>query len=73
MANGKYLCCSVIDYALVKCQFVVDIAPFVVINLTILWVGGAFHDHFVWHCLEGSFPVLKKVFAGRPLNVLLLD
>ena len=34
---------------------------------------GAFHDHLVLHCWEGSVPVLKKVFADTPLNVLLLD
>ena len=42
----------------------------VVINPTILW--GAFHDHFVPHCWEGSFPVLKMVLVDKTLNVLLL-
>ena len=33
----------------------------------------AFHDHFVLPCWEGSFPVLKKVFVDRPLNVLFIS
>ena len=40
-----------------------------VINLTILW--GAFHDHFALCCWEDSFPVLKKVFVDKTLNVLI--
>ena len=43
--------------------------PIVVINPTTLW--GAFHDHFVPHFWEGLFPVLRKVFVDKTLNVLL--
>ena len=41
-------------------------------NHTLRGRGVAFHDHFVPHCWEGSFPVLKMVLVDKTLNVLLL-
>ena len=38
--------------------------PLVAIHLIMFW--GAFHEHFVSRCWEGSFPVLKKALLTSP-------
>ena len=51
--------------ALGKHQFVVDKAPLIVINLTIIWE--AFNDHFIPRCQDGSFLVLKVLLIGHSM------
>ena len=66
----KVSSCSVHELIFVntgsKCKLP-EQGPSIAISLTMVW--GAFHDHCVPQCWEGSFPDLLKI----SLYVLLLD